>query len=139
MAVLSDRDRQAIAQLFAGATEPVQVAVVVPGVPGSEDRQGFRAALQEVAELVPLITVRELGAAEAGGLVERVPGLALLRPDGADLRVRFAGQPSGYEFSSFLAAVADAATPDSRLQPATVEALAALAADVHIKVFSTPT
>ncbi len=139
MAVLGDRDRQAVLQLFADAAQPVEVRVVVPGTPTAAERQGFRAAVQEVVELVPLVSVRELGADEAGGLVERVPGIALMRPDGTDLRVRFAGLPSGYEFSSFLAAVADAAAPESRLQPKTVEALEGLAADVHIKVFSTPT
>lgn len=139
LAVLADRDRQAITALFADAVRPVEVAVVLPGVPNPADRQGFRAAIQEVTEMIPLVTVRELGSAEAAGLVERVPGVALLRPDGTDLRVRFAGLPTGYEFSSFLSAVADAAAPETRLQPATAEALAELAADVHIKVFSTPT
>ena len=139
MAVLGERDRQAIVQLFSGATAPVEVTVVVPGSPNPVEPSGFRAAIQELAEMIPLVTIRDLGAAEAGDLVERVPGIALLRPDGTDLRVRFAGLPGGYEFSSFLSAVADAAAPETRLQPATAEALAGLTADVHIKVFSTPT
>lgn len=139
MAELGERDRQAIARMFAGAQRPVQVKVVLPGGPGGGAKTGFRAALAEVAELVPLLQVEECGSEASGALVERTPAVALLDAEGTDLRVRFYGLPTGYEFSSFLSAVADAAAPESALQPATLEALAELKQDVQIKVFSTPT
>jgi len=138
MAVLGERDRQGITALFADAVAPVEVRLVLPGTPDPASRTGFRAALAELAELIPLITVQELAAADAPGLLERVPGAALFRPDGTDLRIRFAGLPSGYEFLSFVTAAADAAAAASRLQPATLEALGGLKGDVSVLVFSTP-
>jgi alkyl hydroperoxide reductase subunit AhpF len=141
MPVLGERDRAAIAEMFTEAVRPVEVRIVVAGTPDPAGRTGFRAAAAELAEIVPLVRVREIGSAseEARGLVERVPGVALFDAEGADLRVRFAGQPAGYEFSSFVAAVADAAGAESGLQPSTLEALGALKGDVQILVFSTPT
>jgi len=139
MAELGERDRQAVTHLFAAAQRPVRIRVVLPGGPGTEVKTGFRAALAEVAELVPLLQVEECTPEAAPALVERTPAVALLDEEGADLRIRFYGLPTGYEFSSFLSVVADAAAPQSALQPMTLEALAALKQDVQIKVFSTPT
>lgn len=139
MPELGERDRQVVARLFAGATRPVRVEVYVVGRPEAGPKTGFRAAIAEVAELVPLLQVAEYGADQAGAAVERTPAVWLRDGDGGDLRVRFYGLPTGYEFSSLLAAAADAATPQSALQSATLEALAGLEQDVQIKVFSTPT
>jgi len=139
MAELGDRDRAAVAQLFEGAVRPVHVRVVLPGGPGTGPTTGFRTALAEVAEMVPLIQVDECGPEAAGSIVERTPAIALFDAEGNDLRVRFYGLPAGYEFSSLLGALADAAAPQSALQPATLEALQSLEQDVQIKVFSTPT
>ena len=139
VATLGERDRAAIVQLFAEAGQAVEVRIVLPGIPDPATRTGFRAAAAELAEIVPWVTVREIGAADGAGSVERIPGIALFRPDGTDLRVRFAGLPSGYEMTSFLTAVADAAAPESRLQAQTRMALDGLDGDVRILVFSTPT
>jgi alkyl hydroperoxide reductase subunit AhpF len=139
LAVLGERERDAIRQMFAAAVQPVEVRLVVPGVPEPGPRSGARGALHELAELVPLVSVREFGSEQGRTFVERVPGAALFRPDGTDLRIRFAGPLGGFEFQSLVQAVADAAGPEPALAPATREALGTLGADVHILVFSTPT
>lgn len=138
MAELGERERAAVARLFAGAARPVRVRVVLPGGPGPGPRTGLRAALAEVAEMVPLVRVEECDAAAAGPDVERTPAVVLLDEEGTDLRVRFYGLPTGYEFTSLLAAVADAAAPTTALQPETVQALEGLHQDVQITGFSTP-
>lgn len=138
MAELGERERAAVSQMFQDAARPVHVRVVLPGGPGPGPKTGFRAAVAELAEMVPLISVTECSPAEAGAVVERTPAVALFDGEGNDLRVRFYGLPTGYEFSSFLAALADAAAPQSALQPETLRALQSLEQDVQIKVFSTP-
>jgi alkyl hydroperoxide reductase subunit AhpF len=56
-----------------------------------------------------------------------------------DYGIRFFGIPSGYEFSNLIDSIIVASTGVAALSDATKASLAALAGDVHIKVFSTPT
>lgn len=52
---------------------------------------------------------------------------------------RFFGIPAGYEFTSLLQDLVDESTGTTKLSDATREQLATLPADVHIRVFVTPT
>ena len=136
---LSERDRAAIRQMFAGATRDVEVAVYRRGAM-TEAGTGFLRALADVQTLTSRLQVSMHEYADREQTVERAPGIALRDREGNDLRVRFYGWPSGYEFTSFLTTVADAAAgPDGQLQPDTLAALEGLRSDVQIKVFSTPT
>jgi len=56
-----------------------------------------------------------------------------------DYGIRFYGVPTGYEFSNLIDAIIVASTGEPALSDDTKASLAALAGDVDIKVFSTPT
>jgi alkyl hydroperoxide reductase subunit AhpF len=69
--------------------------------------------------------------------VDQVPATVV---EGArDYGLRFYGIPSGYEFSNLIDAMIVASTGEPQLSDATLASLSALAGDVEIKVFSTPT
>src|SRR5437764_769808 len=87
-------------------------------------------------EVVDVSTRRE--EATQWGVTE-VPTIAV-GPGDDDAGVRFQGLPDGYEFTSFVETLASAGTENGHgLAPETLEALAALPADVEIKTFVTPT
>jgi glutaredoxin-like protein len=73
---------------------------------------------------------RELG-------IERVPAIVLR--GAARGRVRFLGIPAGYEFATLLGDLADVAAGSTDLAIESKRALQALARDVHVRVFVTPT
>jgi NADH-dependent peroxiredoxin subunit F len=75
----------------------VTLAAVLDEGERSDD---LRTLLQDLATLSPLVRVTERMPAEG----ERCPQVALAR-DGEEARVRFAGLPSGHEFSSFILAL----------------------------------
>lgn len=144
MALLSDQDRQTVANRLAVITHPVKLLLFTQtfGAPDS-----VRAARQVVDEIVPLndhLSVEEVNlvlekerAAQYG--VDRVPAIALLRGD-ADTRLRFFGAPAGYEFVSLLEAVVLAGTDDSGLTQASKDLIAAAVTEpMTIDVFVTPT
>ncbi|PYN36394.1 MAG: hypothetical protein DMD98_07255 [Candidatus Rokuibacteriota bacterium] len=69
--------------------------------------------------------------------VEQVPAIVV---EGArDYGIRFYGVPLGYEFSNLIDAIVLASTGQPVLAEETLASLRTLAADVDIKVFSTPT
>lgn len=69
--------------------------------------------------------------------IERIPAFTI--EGAAKGRVRYFGIPSGYEFSTLIEDVVDVSRGQTDLSPKTREALAALAEDVRIQVFVTPT
>jgi alkyl hydroperoxide reductase subunit AhpF len=81
--------------------------------------------------------------------VDKAPGMVLLGPDAQktgnnegesqDYGVRFAGIPSGYEFSSFIQDLILVSGRDSRLRPETRTFLKELRQPVLLQVFVTPT
>jgi glutaredoxin-like protein len=74
--------------------------------------------------------------------VERAPGLVIAGKDGAELidfGVRFAGIPSGYEFSSLIQSLVLVSNRDSGLKETTRQVLKNLTEPVHMLVFTTPT
>jgi len=56
-----------------------------------------------------------------------------------DYGVRFLGIPAGYEFSNLIDSIIAVSNGEAALTDDTKASLAALAGDVQIKVFSTPT
>lgn len=74
--------------------------------------------------------------------VDKAPALVIAGKDGADLidyGVRFAGIPSGYEFSSLIQSLMLVSKRDSGLKEDTRKALRELKDPVHLLVFTTPT
>ncbi len=74
--------------------------------------------------------------------MDKAPGMALTYKDGGqivDLGIRYAGIPSGHEFSSFIQDILLASGRDSGLSAATRAFLKSLTAPVSLQVFVTPT
>jgi glutaredoxin-like protein len=74
--------------------------------------------------------------------VDKAPGLVIAAKEGDEIHdygIRFAGIPSGYEFSSLIQSLVLVSQGDSGLEKKTRQALAALKDPVHLLVFTTPT
>jgi alkyl hydroperoxide reductase subunit AhpF len=69
--------------------------------------------------------------------VTRIPGFVLHGKEKG--KVRYFGIPSGYEFSSLIEDLVDVSRGSTDLSPRAKQEIAAIAKDVHIQVFSTPT
>ena len=142
MPILTDRDRAAVRKEFEKLTGPVKLVVFSQELLAGELCRQNEQLVREVAELSDTITVEVLNPAidreraQAYG-VDQVPAIAV---EGArDYGIRFYGVPLGYEFSNLIDAIIVASTGEPALSEDTKAALRALAADVEIKVFATPT
>jgi alkyl hydroperoxide reductase subunit AhpF len=74
--------------------------------------------------------------------MDKAPGIIIAAKDGdaiTDLGIRYAGIPSGHEFSSFIQDIVLASSRDSGLSAETRAFLRALTKPVHLQVFVTPT
>src|SRR5213596_1235664 len=143
MAFLNAQDEQAVREQFAPLTEPVKLVVFSQSLGGAADLcRENEQLVREVAELSDKLSVEILNLsidrerAEAYG-VDQVPAIVV---EGArDYGLRFYGIPSGYEFGNLIDSIVVASTGEPALSEDTLASLRALAADVDIKVFSTPT
>jgi alkyl hydroperoxide reductase subunit AhpF len=141
MAILSDRDRQAVTDQLAKLAGPVRL-VTFGATLGSDFSADNERLMREVAACSDQITLeiynlhldREKAAAYG---VERVPTTIV---EGArDYGIRFIGIPSGYEFSNLIDGLLVAASGEPQLSPTTIERVKELTAPVHLQVFATPT
>ncbi len=142
MALLDDAVAAELRQAFQALSRPVRL-VVFPGGETEPELGEVAALVEELAALDPRLTAErrdlvadETRARELG--VERAPAIAVLGAE-KDHGIRFYGLPGGYEFGALVAAVLDVSRGDSGLSPSTRQGLARLEADVHLRVFSTPT
>lgn len=74
--------------------------------------------------------------------VDKTPGIVIAAKDGdmiTDLGIRYAGIPSGHEFSSFIQDIILASSRDSGLSADTRTFLQSLKEPLHLQVFITPT
>lgn len=150
MALISEKDAQAIRDHFAkhlaGDVKLTyftqhESKLIVPGQECTYCAQ-TQELLEAVAALSDKVTLDihdfvadEPLAREKG--IERVPAFTV--EGAAKGTLRFFGIPSGYEFTSLIEDIVDVSTGTTSLSAKTKEALAALPADVHIRVFTTPT
>ena len=114
---------------------------------GCETCPEARQILDELPPLSDKITIEEVNfvldadkARQYG--VDRVPSIALVSHDEGgdyDSRVRFAGTPSGFEFSSLVHAVLLVGGRPSGLSDAQRQRLATLDRPIVMQVFTTPT
>ena len=69
--------------------------------------------------------------------IDKIPAIAVI--GAKDYGVRFYGIPSGYEFTSLVAAITDVSRGESGLSQKTKDILKLVDNSVHIQVFVTPT
>jgi len=141
MGFLSAQDEQAVKKEFARIGGPVKLTVFASQL-GAETNSQTVALVREVAALSDQLSVVVLNPhierdqAQAYG-VEVAP--AVVVEGTRDYGIRFLGLPAGYEFSNLIDSIVAVSTGESSLSEDTKTALADLAADVTIKVFTTPT
>ena len=139
MSVLGEAEQRAVRELLAGLerdvdvlveTGPAESPVSVITVAGEVDFNARAVQLAEaVAELAPRVSLQVAARAEPG----RWPAFTVA---GA---LRYVGLPWGYELSTLVGAIREAARAETSLSAASVEALAGLERDVHADVYVTPT
>jgi len=141
MAILTDRDRDAVRKEFARLAHPVTLTVFSQEL-GPESCQHTEQLVREVVKCSDKLTVNILNLvldreqAEAYG-VDRVPAIVV---EGARAYgIRFFGLPGGYEFTNLIDAIIVASTGEPALNAETRGILAGLTRPVHIRVFTTPT
>jgi glutaredoxin-like protein len=125
-------------------TQEPGILIVPSRLPGQECMycREARQLLEEVKSLSDKIDLQVLDfvaqkekAVEFG--VDKIPATLVLGEK--DYGVRFYGIPSGYEYTSLVAAIIDASRGATDLGPDTKESLRSIDKDVHIQVFVTPT
>ncbi len=151
MALISDRDREAITKLFAeNLVDPVRMVyftipqspLIVPGRPTCETCNDVQELVEEIAATSDKISVdihnfeRERDVAKQYG-IDKVPALVIASGD--ETRVRFFGAPAGYEFSTLIQDIQFISKHQTNLAQATREALAAISDPIRLQVFVTPT
>jgi alkyl hydroperoxide reductase subunit AhpF len=142
MPFLNPQDEQEVRRQFEQLGEPVKLVVFSQSLAAADLCRENEQLVREVAALSDKLSVEALNLAidreraEAYG-VDQVPAIVV---EGArDYGLLFYGVPSGYEFGNLIDAIIVASTGMPDLTDETKASLAALAGDVDIKVFSTPT
>ncbi|MBN2537426.1 thioredoxin family protein [candidate division WOR-3 bacterium] len=141
MALLSDSVRKRVSGLLDKLERPVRLVLFTQEVECPHCREA-RELAEEVTGLSDRLNLEvhnlqlDRGKAAEYG-VERVPTLCVVGD--SDRGIRFNGIPSGYEFTSLLAAIELSARADSGLARATRDKLAGLKTPVDIQVFVTLT
>ena len=142
MPILTERDQTAVRKEFERIAGPVKLVVFSQELAAADLCRQNEQLVREVAALSDHITVEVLNLAidreraESYG-IDQVPAIVV---EGArDYGIRFYGVPLGYEFSNLVDSIIVASTGTPALSEDTLASLRALASDVDIKVFSTPT
>jgi len=144
--LLNDEITQQVKEVFSQMNNPVEVLYF-----GRQEDCAYcddtRQLVEELTTLSDALSLavydidQDAELAQQYG-VDKVPGLVLVgRENGSrvDYGIRFAGIPSGHEFSSLVQGLLLVAGRDSGLSPASREALKALTSPVTLQVFVTPT
>ena len=141
MAMLSAQHEQEVKREFEKMGGPVKLVVFASEL-GSETNAQAVALVREVAALSDKLSVEVLNPyidrerAQAYG-IDVTPAIVV---EGAeDYGIRFLGIPGGYEFANLIDSIVVTSTGEPGLSEETRASLAALAEDVTIKVFTTPT
>ena len=150
MSLISDKDQQALRDLFAKRLrQDVTLTYFtqhdsVLSVPGQEcaycretrelleDLEGLSDKLHlEVKDFVrDEVEAKQLG-------ITRIPAIVLSGQNKG--KVRFFGVPAGYEFSTLVEDLMTVSSGEPEVLDSTKQALDALQQDLHIQVFVTPT
>jgi alkyl hydroperoxide reductase subunit F len=107
-------------------TQPVELRACLDG--GDRSRE-LRAFLDEIAALSGQLSVVEDASADA-----RKPSFAIARA-GTDIAVRFAGIPTGHEFTSLVLALLQVGGHPPKIDEAVVEQIRSLPGDYHFETY----
>jgi len=145
MSLLSPTDQQTLRDSFAKMTRRVKLLFFTQAI-GCETCLETRQILDEIAALTDQVVIEEGNlvldkdrAASFG--IDRAPGIVLLAgEDDEDTRIRFLGEPAGYDFLSLVDAIlAASGGSEQTLSDASLAAVAGLAEPITVRVFVTPT
>jgi glutaredoxin-like protein len=145
-ALLNDEIANQVRQAFAQLNNPVEVIFFGR----QEDCEYCDQTLQLVEEVSELSEKLRVSTYDVGSdtelasiyNVDKTPGLVITARDGdqlVDFGVRYAGVPSGHEFSSLIQDIILISGRDSGLNQQTRDMLADLTVPVTLQVFVTPT
>lgn len=135
-----------VRDVFAQLKEPVTVLFF-----GSEDDCEYcsdtRQLVEEITDLAENLSLQVYDIAENDAIakqykVDKTPGLVIAGLDGdqiLDYGIRYAGIPSGHEFSSLIHDIVLVSSRDSGLSARTRQVLSELTEPVLLQVFVTPT
>jgi len=144
--LLNDDIKKQVRDVFTQLKNPVQMLFFGDKV-NCQYCDDTLALVQEVVDLsdklsLAIYDVHDDAAIAAQYKVDKTPGLVLAGLDGEqilDFGIRYAGIPSGHEFSSLIHDLVLVSGRDSGLSVKTREFLKKLDKPVHLQVFVTPT
>ncbi len=148
MAVLEEKIKEQVKEMFKVLKEPVKLIVFTQGelikVPGIECEtcKDNRLLMEEVASLSEKVSIEVYDFVKDNDKVEhykvdKIP--ATIIEGREDYGIRLYGMPAGYEFPTLLNAIKVVSTGNSELSDETKNKLNSLSKPVHIQVFVTLT
>jgi glutaredoxin-like protein len=146
MRLLNDEIARQVKEVFAGLEN--QVAVLFFGEEtGCDYCEDTRQLLEEVCELSDKLSLAVYDIEKDAEIarqyrVDKTPGTVIAAKDGdliTDYGIRYAGIPSGHEFTSLINDLVMVSNRNSDLNEATRSFLGGLTQPVLLQVFSTPT
>lgn len=144
--LLNDDVAGQVREVFEGLQEPVEV-FFFGAKEGCAYCDDTRQLVEEIVALSDLLRMEAYDLADDAEIasqykVDKAPGLVLLGRDGEgllDYGIRYAGIPSGHEFSSLINDLVLVSGRDSGLDQTTRDYLAGLDETVLLQVYVTPT
>lgn len=150
MALLQEKDREALKKLGSALTKDVDVTLytqrasplVVPGVIPCETCELAERLLTEMGEIIPRLKVDIVDIVQNREEAERAKAVrvpTIVLGGAAQKRARFVGFPGGYEASTFIKALLDAGGAAIDGLPQDIQkSIEPVDKAVEIKVFATP-
>jgi len=141
MAVLKDKDKEKVKEIFKGIDNDVTIVMFTQEVECPHCEM-TRTMLEEVAGLSDRISlevhdfVADKDVAETYG-VDKIPATVLIGEK--DYGIRFYGVPAGYEFTVLIEEIRDAGKRDPGLSKEAMAELDKVDAPVHVQVLISPT
>lgn len=144
--LINDQIARQVKEVFSGLDQPVAVLFF-----GSEEACDYctetRQLLEEVCALSEKISLSIFDlnndpAVASQYKVDKAPGIVIAALDGdqiTDFGIRYAGIPSGHEFTSLINDLIMVSSRNSNLSEATRSFLKSLTQPVLLQVFATPT
>lgn len=142
MPIMTEANKNQVRAYFERLQRPVKAILVAEPGGGNPYVDATRELMSELTELTDKLSFEEYaaGTPEAGRYaLDRLPALLLLDPEGRDRGVRFYGAPLGREFMPLLEDIADLSNGTDDLSAQGRAAIKAIAQDVVLEVFTTPT